>query len=493
VVLLLYILSCLLLLAIMQLLIWLTLRANERALNSNVNEAVTVEPAHLLRQLVLFSQYALIVASVQAADSWPVTISKPLQALSWLWAPATPHTLAPECLLSPAGAAATDGAARVVFYVAVPLVLLAVLLCAEGLVRCVRARGMCIGCGLPARGRPGRLVAASMVVVFFFLPSIVRSAFGLFACVTIDQPAAPPNHPMAMGSFWLHNTNQQCFQGWHKSFALGLGIPLLLFVCFVPGFILYKTLPRKRELASPASSSIDIQELAWLQQYGFLVRDYKPQYRFWEAVVSTQTIVLVALSVFSYSLGPYYQAMLINIAIAVFWLVLAVAKPLAHADAQRVALVSTGCLYLTSYSALAFAQMAGSHSLSLSASEAAAIPLFMGVVVVAANVAFVAWVLWKLVRLIDWAAGWQLVRSKASHMCVLIAGKLCLGCMQPSGDLPSRVQRPAHPAERWTRQLQLQEHASRPGRVVVQHVELVPDAVVQLTADQEQADKSMKS
>jgi hypothetical protein len=482
----LYILSCLLLLAFIKLLIWLTLRKNSKATASdeaNANNASTVEPAQLLRQLVLFSQYTLIVASVQAADSWPVTISKPLQALSWLLAPATPHTLAPECLLQENGAAASTGAARVVFYVAVPLVLLAVLLCVEGLVRCALAKGMCGRRGLPAKPRPkGRLVAASMVVVFFFLPSIVRSAFGLFACITIDYPAAPPNYPMAIGSFWLHNTNQQCFQGWHKGFALGLGIPLLLFVCFVPGFILYKTLPNRHD---------ELDKLAWLQQYGFLVRDYKPAYRYWEAVVSAQTIVLVALSVFSYSLGPYYQAMLINIAIAVIWLVLAVAKPLVHADAQRVALVSMGCLYLTSYSALAFAQMAGSHSLSLSASEAAAIPLFMGVVVVAANVAFVGWVVWKLVRLIDWAVRWQLVLAKASHMFALITGKVCPCCMGPQGGLPSRAQDSAYLPERQTGQIS--EHASRPGRIVVQHVDLVPDATVKLPADQDQVNRPLKS
>lgn len=438
-----YVVASLFLLAFMKLVCYLTLRESGAPAGDNGPPGTpsedTVEPAHLVRQLVFFSQYTLIVASVQAADSWPATIARPLQALAWIWAPASPQTLAPECLLQ--SSASASGVAKVLFYVTLPVVLLVVLLLSEVVLRFARDQCMCQSYHRGYRPRRSqardssfldRLIAASMVVVFFFLPSIVRVTFGLFACISIDSQAQPPNNPLAVGSFWLHDTNQQCFEGWHRHLALGLGIPLLLFVCFVPGFILYKTLPSKNKL----------QDRTWQQHYGFLVQYYKPGFRFWEAVVAAQTITLVAISVFSYTLGPFYQAMLMNIALAVIWLVLAVAKPLAHQNAQRVAVVSMGCLFSTSYSALAFVQIAQSagNALSLTDGEAAAIPLFMGVVVVVVNLVFVGWVVWKLVVLIDWTARWQAVCSAMS--CVgVVANRLCLSCRQRlCGSVPVRRQ-----------------------------------------------------
>ena len=387
-----YIVASLLLLAFMKLVYWLTLRKSAQAATIAASGTLAgPAPADILRQLVLFIQYTLILTSVQAAESWPDTISKPTEALAWLWAPASPHTLAPGCLARSGSSAA--GVAVVVFYVVLPLVLLALLLLLEVSIRFLQdqagvnnlAGARLVRLTASHSSFKDQLIAASMVVIFFFLPSIVRSCFGLFACINIDKPAQPPNMPLAVGSFWIHDTDQLCFVGWHRSLAIGLGIPLLLFVCFVPCFILYKTLPNRAMLDNPL----------WLQHYGFLVQEYKPSCRFWEAVVSAQTILLVAISVFSYTLGPFYQAVLMNVAIAVIWLLLAVVRPLAHKETQRVAFVSMGCLFLTSYSALAFVQMAGDSNgagLSLTDAEGNAIPSFMGLVVILVNCTFLVWV-----------------------------------------------------------------------------------------------------
>ena len=407
-----YVIACVLLLGFMKLVCWATLRCPV----GSTTATTAAQPAEFMRQLVLYVQYTLILASVQAADSWPASVAKPLEALAWLWSPASPHTLAPGCLAHPGSA--VDGVATVVFFVLLPLVMLALLLLLEVVIRFVRD-GRRYQLGLPytpstsTSSFKDQLIAASMVVIYFFLPSVVRSCFGLFACISIDHPAQPPNMPLAVGSFWVHDTEQLCFAGWHRRLAIGLGIPVLLFVCFVPGFILYKTLPNRARL----------QDSVWLQHYGFLVQDYKPGCRYWEAVVSAQTILLVAISVFSYTLGPFYQAVLMNVAVAVILLLLAVARPLAHKDTQRVALFSMGCLFLTSYSALAFVQMAGESSdssLSLTSAEAGAIPTFMGVIVVVTNCVFLAWVLWKLVRSVEWKTQWQRMNTAGSAVLALV-------------------------------------------------------------------------
>lgn len=449
-----YLISSLLLLAFMRVMCWFHSRDNSlKRVNTNDADA-KAEPTHLLRQLVLFSQYLLIVASVQAADSWPPTVGKPLQALAWIWAPTSPQTLAPDCLAP--SAVVPTAVAKVVFYTAMPLVLLLLLLLVEFVSYWVRQRRAKSASAfapnglstVPSGKRKGtlrdRLVAAGMVLVFFFLPTIVRTAFGLFACIQIDQPAVAgtPNKPLAVGRFWLHDTNQQCFTGYHLRLALGLGIPLLAFVCAVPLFILFVTLHNKSKLDDPT----------WLQHYGFLVGYYKPRFVFWEAVVSSQTICLVAISVFSYTLGPFYQSLVMNIAILLIGVLLVVARPLAHRDAQTVAVSSMACLFLTSYSALTFAQTTGrSGNLSTSEGEAAAIPMFMGVVVLLVNLGFVGWVLWKLVLVIDWREQWATVCRLFARVgidCTGITAR-CPECLQPvvKSDILPTVQ-PGPPVER---------------------------------------------
>lgn len=34
-----------------------------------------------------------------------------------------------------------------------------------------------------------------------------------------------------MGSWWVEDMSQQCYKGYHKGWALGLGIPLTLLFC----------------------------------------------------------------------------------------------------------------------------------------------------------------------------------------------------------------------------------------------------------------------
>ena len=425
-----YVIASLCMLGFMKLVCWFTIKDSYRHAPSDdgSGDAGPAEPSHLLRQLVLHGQYTLIIASVQAADAWPPSITKPLQALAWVWSPASPETLAPDCLVT-AGASVPPSVAKVVFYLIMPLVLLLLLLLLETCLHfvkampCIRARqgGLAYFYTRASRGSlKDRLVAAGMVAMFFFLPSIVRTAFGLFACIMIDKPDTKPYLTLALGAFWKHDTDQLCFAGWHRGFALGLGIPLLLLVCAVPLFSLWKTLPNRHLLASPA----------WRKHYSFLVQYYKPRYIYWEAVVTTQTIGLVALSVFSYTLGPYYQALVMNVAIACIGLLLAFVRPLAHRDALNVAFASMSCLFLTSYSAMAFAQTTGrggGADLELSNAEAAAIPLLMGVWVVGAYVAFVAWVLWKLVKLIDWRRCLRAICNLCNRLC-----PCCPQCFQPA-------------------------------------------------------------
>uniref|UniRef100_A0A383WG46 Uncharacterized protein n=1 Tax=Tetradesmus obliquus TaxID=3088 RepID=A0A383WG46_TETOB len=199
-------------------------RFNSSSSSSSSNDGP--EPSMLLRALVLFMQYQIIVASVEVG--WPAPLEIPLQGLAWVWSGASPETLAPDCLLRDGSDSESSLAVkRVMFYVLVPLAMLCVLVAVEVLTAFAAAAGS-------ARSKarillPGRLLATALVVLFFFLPSLSRTAFGLFAYIRIDAPAAAPYAAAAVGWFSVLDTNAACFgEGWHKVWALALGLPLLL-------------------------------------------------------------------------------------------------------------------------------------------------------------------------------------------------------------------------------------------------------------------------
>jgi hypothetical protein len=83
----------------------------------------TLQVADLLRPLVLYMQFALILASVTGVQL-PAPLAYPLQALAWSWSPAVPETLSIECIL-PHGSSSSIPVSiqRMLFYLAMPFVM----------------------------------------------------------------------------------------------------------------------------------------------------------------------------------------------------------------------------------------------------------------------------------------------------------------------------------------------------------------------------------
>jgi hypothetical protein len=160
-------------------------------------------PAELIRCLVLYGQRMLIVASLSI--EWPATISYPLRALAWVWSSSSPETLSADCILLQQNASCQLADSyvplalkHVVFYLCMPLAMLLVLLVLEILLHtkcCLHSRRP-----ITARKLLPRLGSTTVVVLFFFLPSLLRTVFGLFACIPLDQPAAWPYEANAVGS-----------------------------------------------------------------------------------------------------------------------------------------------------------------------------------------------------------------------------------------------------------------------------------------------------
>jgi hypothetical protein len=411
----LYIVAAVVLLAFKKMLVALTLAANKASAGAG-----SCEPGLLLRPLLLYTQYALIISNLSI--DFPSAVTVPLKAFAWFWAPASPQALSIDCLLlgySNSAAAIPLAMQRVLVYVFIPLAMLVALLLLEAMIlKLSKAPSF-------RAGMSDRLFSSAFVAAFFFLPSVARSTFSLFACLPTDAPASPPFVTAAVGSFWSLDLNMQCWVGVHRAFALGLGLPLLLLVCVgLPACILYRTITHRHNLAAPHIT----------RHYGFLFRAYRDEYCWWEGAVALQTQVLVAVGVFGHSLGPMYQVLVVNATLAVMTVLLMVARPHAHAAAYRVMLLAMWCLVVTSYIAMSFIPSDGFKPGSVYST-------LMGCVLLLMNGVFVLSVIWQLYRQFRWkafsgacrrvavgAAAWSaavLLRT-ASSCCTNLRGCLTL-------------------------------------------------------------------
>jgi hypothetical protein len=117
-----------------------------------------------------------------------------------------------------------------------------------------------------------KVTSTGIIVLSTFLPQLLHAGFGLFACVPLDDSVSAPYEAKAVGTFWVSHMSQQCWQGYHKALALGLGIPLVLLLCVIrPGSVLVFML-RHRD------GSLYSREL---RHYSFLFPMYKPSAAWW--------------------------------------------------------------------------------------------------------------------------------------------------------------------------------------------------------------------
>jgi hypothetical protein len=380
----LYVLGALVLLAFVKLLCHLTLAENFQSQQDETKEPVSV----LLKCLVLYLQWMLLVASLNI--DWPASIAYPFQFLAWLWAPSNPETLSIDCLLS-GKSGVPIAVQRVLFYVSAPVVLLALLLVLELLWSRLRHKRSNTKATMA-----DRLGSSSMVVVFFFLPGMLRVVFGMFACAPLDTPVAPPHTASAVGSFWVHDVSTVCFAGWHRSLSLGLGMPLILLLCIgMPAAIVYITV----------SNRASLDDRVYQQHWGFLTRAYSARRCWWEAVVVCQSMALVAVSVFGSNMGALVQTIVMTAVLGMFLFLLRSFEPFAYQRTARSMLQGVQCLLLTTFIGHTFQLTANSRSqlqTRAGGNHAATYGMVMGVLLLLVNLAYVCSVLWQLVRLVEW-------------------------------------------------------------------------------------------
>eukprot|EP00878_Enallax_costatus_P012202 GHUV01012743.1.p1 GENE.GHUV01012743.1~~GHUV01012743.1.p1 ORF type:complete len:349 (+),score=49.56 GHUV01012743.1:349-1395(+) len=268
-----------------------------------------------------------------------------------------------------------------------------------------------------------KLASNAIVVLFFFLPSLLRITFSLFACVEIDRPQGTSSDMWlkAVGRYWSLDVSQPCFGAWQKGLSLGLGIPMVVLLCIVlPSAVILLTLCNKERMQGDPSFSRHYGFLYHTYKpsvwYGLLLLLYKPSCRYWEGIVALQTTVFVAVSVFGYSLGPYFQNLLLVLALMLSGMLLTAVKPYASPSAQNVMVRGVIAVLLTTFAALSLVP----DGYVQGASTSEAYKLVIGSLLVAMNVSFVVYACWSLIKV-----AWSQVIDKAKAVCV----KVC--CVKP--------------------------------------------------------------
>lgn len=190
---------------------------------------------------------------------------------------------------------------------------------------------------------------ALLVCLYLFFPSLVRVAWGMFACVKLDMPGKPPYADYAVATapygYFVQDMRQACYQGWHLGWSLGLGVVTVLIFCVgVPVGLLLWLLTNRSRLGKPEVR----------MRCGFLYVVYKADRYWYEALVAARTVLLVCIAVFASVVGPYYGVVMSVVVFHVSLVLQLSLRPFAFMKVHRLQLALIGCLDLTGCVALTF-------------------------------------------------------------------------------------------------------------------------------------------
>jgi hypothetical protein len=120
----------------------------------------------------------------------------------------------------------------------------------------------------------------------------------------------------------------------------------------------------------------------------FLYSDYRHSRFYWEVVSTVQIALVTALSVFTFSLGPYYTMLLLNLLLVCIGVLQIIFKPYACRALHLTGLLSVATLYLTSFLALTILELgSGPHAVYREVA---------GVLGLVFNACFVVWCVYQV-------------------------------------------------------------------------------------------------
>lgn len=341
---------------------------------SDPQAPVDASAGDVFKLLTLFLQYVFILGCLPVA--WPPLMRFVFSAAGWLFASETGTSfawaLSPfECLLG--GKSVPPEVLKLLIYLCMPIAVATVeLLFFACIYSCCRPK---------ARSQKVQFCAVVLLVsAFFTFPVWVRTVFSLFSCHNVQDTA------LSYSLWWVPNMSQACYQGYHKQWAVGLGVPCLFLCCAYP-LVLFAWLWQSKN-HTPSSSTGQCAAHDWV------TRLYAPHAYGWEAMLLTQTILLVAVSVFATQIGNYTAVLLAGLHLVVSLQLLQMVRPYAAQLLHRVHVAALCCLLADVFvGLLVFAPAPSSlpASVGLSAGPLSIAQVAAAVIAVALNAGFVVW------------------------------------------------------------------------------------------------------
>lgn len=356
-----------------------------------------VRPSDLCKVLAQFLQYLVILGSMSVP--WP-------RFMTWVFSAATvvfgggasgqAMSLSLDCWLAhfvPNNKVPLAVQRQLALVVVSVAILLAVILLMSAVhifkkvVRVWRRRGTTCGAGTLLWCK---LRVAVLVVAFYAYPTLVKVSVNFFACLRIDDKESKQPYPKYYvlnhtSGYWVQDIQQECFSGWHKAWALSFGVLFSTILCVaVPVSLWLFLFFKKKSVADPT----------FREHYGFLYRNFRDRWVWWEAIWAGQTVLLTAVSVFHFMLQAYYALFAMCLVLLLSAALQLIARPYAEKELHRLHLTSTLCLFLNAWLSIAlFAD-------AVDAKEETLHPLHttIGVVLVVMDSLFIIWCVCKIVK-----------------------------------------------------------------------------------------------
>ena len=394
--------------------------------------SVAVRPSDIAKILVRHVQYLAIISTMSI--QWPPALSAVFAASGWLFAAGSGEVVSLDCYLSSKEVHVSRAVAKSVIYLLAPVGVFLAVLCArfvwKRFARFLDRLGPLLKLQIPMvalESMASTLSVSFLVVLFFFYPFLVRVALGMFACLPLDVVGPGSNDPYpqyavanATAGYWVSDMSQACYQGWHRVWALALGVPATLIFCVgVPlgmGALLFSNRAKLHT------------EGVIKECIGFLYHNYRQKRYYWEVVSIIQTAVLAAISVFAFSLGTFYAIVLLHACFAMVFVLQYIFEPYAMKLLNNTTLLSAGCLYATA-----------SIALTLHQGDKVAPAAFGDVIGVFGLVMNVAFILWCCFLLVKHSAGIVAQLLKGAKKCCL-GCRGCVGCGK--GEVKERSELP---------------------------------------------------
>ena len=357
--------------------------------SDNRSRSVELRVSDILKVLVLFGWYLVILASVRI--NWPKGLSAIFTAISWLLSSTSGEVVSLECLLASKSSSLPQGLpqamVRQLIYTILPLVTVVAVTLLHLLAWVVYAVYSWRN-GSPRdswgfqRFMEGRIRVIVMVVLYFFYPSLLKVCFSMFACFILDGDGSAQSMyavANAVYGYWVYDMEQPCWYGWHFRWAVGLGV--------VGVFLLCVALPTAMVWWLRSNKAL-INEPAFRLHYGFLYRNFRPNRFYWEAVIALQTAVLVCIAVFSSVVGSYFELLMFAFVFSMIMVLQLWFRPFAFKRLQQLQLMAMGLLYATAFIALSF--------ISVEKESNAIYKEVIGSVLLALIAAFLCWCVYNM-------------------------------------------------------------------------------------------------